>query len=144
MYQLMKPFIDYTNAQMESFARITRSPDIAELTQSGAQGFFRAMQENQSRMLHSDVFSQLTKANVENFSRFVQDFSRSFTAFAYETQGQLTKGVQESTKQMQQAATATSSIVGSAVHEATESMKNATGEISEETDVTLARARRRG
>ena len=144
MYQLMKPFVDYTNAQIESFTRITRSPDIAELTQSGTEGFFRAMQENQSRMLNSEVFSQLTKANVENFSRFVQDFSRSFTAFAYEAQGQLTKGVQESTKQMQQAANVTSSIVGSAVHEATESMKNATEEISEETDVTLAKARRRG
>src|SRR5687767_2460131 len=103
MYQLMKPFIDYTNAQIESFTRITRSPDIAELSRSGAEGFVRAMQENQSRMLHSDVFAQLTQANVENFSRFVQDCSRSFTAFAYETQGQLTKGIQESSKQMQQA-----------------------------------------
>jgi histone H3/H4 len=142
---LTKPLVDYSNAQVQSLARFTQSRDIAELTRSSIENFWQLVQDNQSRFVQSDALKELTKANVENLSRLLQEYSRSFSALAYEAQGQLTRGIQAGTKRFQQVANTASNIVGNAADESTEALKGTAEEIADETDdVTKARGRRRG
>jgi hypothetical protein len=138
-----KPFIDYTNAQIESLTRFAQSRDITQLTRSSIENFWQLVQEHQSRFVHSDALKELTKANFENFSRLAQDYSRSFSALAFETQGQLTRGIQEGTRRMQAVANTTSNLVRTAAVETAETVNDSAEEISEETDVAKARAAKR-
>ena len=142
MYLLTKPFIDYAHAQVESLTRLTQSSDIAEMTRSSVENFWRLVQENQVRFLQSDALTQFTKVNVENFSRFIQDYSRGFSALAVETQGQLTKGIQEGTRQLQQVAGSTSNFVGTAARETADSIKSSSEHVSDESDATRVARRR--
>ena len=140
MYMLTKPLMDYTNAQVESFSRLAQSRDLAELSRSGAENFWRLIQENQTRFLQSDALAQLTKASVDNYSRFIQDSLRSFSTLAFEAQGQMTKGIQEGTKRLQEVANTTSNFVGTAAHETAETAKNAAEQVSEEARTARRRA----
>lgn len=138
-----KPFIDYTNAQVASLTRFAQSRDIAELTRSNIENFWRLVEENQSRFVQCDALKELTKANVENFSRLVHEYTRSWSTLASETQGQLTRGIQEGTRRLQEVANTTSNIVGTAVEKTAETVEDSAEEISEETDVAKARAAKR-
>jgi hypothetical protein len=136
-----KPFIDYTNAQLESLTRFAQSRDIAQLTRSSIENFWQFVQEHQSRFVQSDALKELTKANVENLSRFVRDYSRSFSSLAYETQGQLSKGIQEGTRRLQEVANTATNLVRTAAVETAETVNDSAEEISE--DVSRARAAKR-
>jgi hypothetical protein len=142
MYLLTKPFIDYAHSQVESLTRLTQSSDITEMTRSSAENFWRLVQENQVRFLQSDALTQFTKANVESFSRFIQDYSRGFSALAVETQGRLTKGIQEGTRQLQQVACSTSNFVSTGARETAETVKNTAEHVAEESDATRVARRR--
>ena len=122
MYTLTKPFTDYANAQFETFSRF--------------------MQENQSRFPQPEALSQLIKTNIENYSRFVQECMHGFAMLAFETQGQMSRGVEETARGFQQAAKTTGIIVGETV----ETMNDTMGDTSGETNIANARsaARRRG
>lgn len=141
---LIRPLVDYNNAQLETLRRFAQSRDIVELTRSSMENFWQLVQDNQSRFVQSDALKEFAKANAENFSRLVQQYSRSFSALACETQGQLTRGIQEGTKRFQQIANTTSNIVGTAAAETTQAVKQTAEEAAEEADVTKARGRRHG
>ena len=136
-----KPFIDYTNAQVESLTRFAQSRDIAELTRSNIENFWQLVQEHQSRFVQSDALKELTKANVENLSRFVQDYARSFSTLASATQGQFSRGIQEGTRRLQEVANTASNLARTAAVEAAETVNDSAEEISE--DVSRARAAKR-
>lgn len=138
---ITKPFIDYTNAQLESLTRFAQSRDIAQLTRSSIENFWQFVQEHQSRFVQSDALKELTKANVENLSRLVQDYSRSFSTLAYETQGQFSRGIQEGTRRLQEVANTTSNLVRTAAVETAETVNDSAEEISE--DAARARAAKR-
>ena len=78
----IQPVVDYTNAQVQTLTRFAQSRDIAELTRSNIENFWRLVQENQTRFIQSDALKDLTRANFENYSRFLQEYSRSVLALA--------------------------------------------------------------
>lgn len=142
---LIKPVVDYNNAQIQTLSRFAQSRDVVELTRSSVENFWKLVQENQSRFVQSDALKELAKANIENFSRFIEQYVRSFSALAYEAQGQFTRGIQEGSKRFQQVANAASSIAGTAADETAEMLKSSAEEVADEADdVAKARGRRRG
>jgi hypothetical protein len=142
---LTKPFIDYTNAQIETLTHFAKSPELAELTRSNIENFWQLVQESQSRVLQSRAFTEWSKANVENLSRLTQEYSRTLSDVASQTQTELSRGIQEGTRRFQQVANTASNIVGTAAQETAEAVKGTAEEIADETDdTTKARGRRRG
>jgi hypothetical protein len=141
---LIQPVTDYTHAQVESLTRFAQSRDIAELTRSSVENFWRLVQENQSRFFQSDALTQLVKANVENWSRFAQDYSSALYSVVSEAQSQFTRGIQDGTRVLQQAANTGSNIVRTAAEETTDAVKVSAEEAAEEThDLAKARSGRR-
>ena len=116
MYQLTQPYINYTNAQLESVRN--------------------AMQQNPMALMQPEALSQLMKTSIENYSRFVQELTQSFSTLASEAQGQMSRTIEESARTVQQAARTGGIIVAETVDT----------ETSGEIDIANARAsaRRRG
>jgi hypothetical protein len=137
---LTKPFIDWTNAQVETFTRFARSPEIAEWTRSSVDDFWRVVQENQSRIIQSDAFAEWTNANIENFRRFAEEYSRALFAVASQAQAEFTRGIQEGTSRLQQVARTASNIAGAAADEVSQAVNASAEEVAEETE-DLAKAR---
>lgn len=113
MYQLTQPYINYTNAQLESVRN--------------------AMQQNPMAFMQPEALSQLMKTSIENYSRLVQELTESFSTLASEAQGQMSRTVEEGARTVQQAARTTSIIVG----------ETADTETSGEIDIANARSARR-
>ncbi|HSF56871.1 MAG TPA: hypothetical protein VLD83_02270 [Candidatus Binatia bacterium] len=63
---LTKPFIDYTNAQVETLTRFAKSPEIAELTRSSIENFWQLVQESQSRLIQSRGFVDDVRTRFES------------------------------------------------------------------------------
>jgi hypothetical protein len=131
---LTKPFIDYTNAQIEILTRFAKSPEIAELTRSNIENFWQLVRESQSRVLQSRAFTEWSKANVENLSRLTQEYSRTLSDVASQTQTELSRGIQEGTRRLQQVANTASNIVGIAADESAQAVKGAAEEGAEATE----------
>jgi len=140
---LLQPFANWANANIETFSRFARSPELLELTRNNIDNFWRVAQENVTRFTQSGVFADWTKANVENFSRFAQEYSRSVLAVASETQGEISRNVREGTRRLQQVASIAGNLVSTSAEEAGKAVRDTAEEVSEETDEQRARARRR-
>lgn len=140
---LLQPFASWTNANIETFSRFARSPELLELTRNNIDNFWRVAQENVSRFTQSGVFAEWTKANVENFSRFAQEYSRSVLAVASETQGEITRNVREGTRRLQQVASITGNLVSNTADETARAVRDTAEEASDEADEQRARGRRR-
>lgn len=140
---LLQPFANLANANIETFSRFARSPELAELTRKNIENFWRVAQENISRVTQSGVFAEWTRANVENFSRFAQDYSRSVLTVASETQGEITRNVQEGTRRLQQVASITGDLVRTSAEETGKAVRDTAEEVADEADEQRARSRRR-
>jgi gas vesicle protein len=140
---LIRPFIDWTNAQVETFTRFAKAPEIAELTRSNIENFWQLVRESQSRIFQSRAFTEWNKANVENFSRLAQEYSRTLSDVASQAQTELTRGIQEGTRRLQQVANTASNIAATAADETGRAVKASAEEVAEETDVAKAKAGRR-
>jgi hypothetical protein len=136
---LMQPFVNWTNAQVETFTRFAKSPEIDELTRSNIETFWQLVQESQSRIIQSRAFTEWTKANVENFSRLAQEYSRTLSDVASQTQTELTRGIQEGTRRLQKVADTATNIVGTVADETGRAVKASAEEVLEETDVAKAK-----
>lgn len=140
---LIQPFINFTQANVETFARFAKSPEIAKLTRSNIEDSWRITQEHLSRVTQSDAFSEWTKSNVDNFSRFAQEYSRTFYTLASETQSEVTRGLQAGTRRLQQVANRSSNILSVSAEAASKAVQNTAEEVADETEEKVKTARRR-
>jgi hypothetical protein len=67
----------------------------------------------------SDAFTELTKQNVENFSRFASQYAASIYAIASHTEAEITRGVQEAARRFEQVTSTASNLISVSTHEVT-------------------------
>jgi hypothetical protein len=140
---LAKPFIDWANTNVEIFTRFANSPEIAELTRTNLENFWKVTQDNVARVTQSGVYAGWTKANLENFSRLAQDYSRALSEVASETQAEMAKGIQEATSRFQQVAKVASDSVNASAREATRAAGAAVEEAVKAAGASTQEVRRR-
>jgi hypothetical protein len=141
---LIQPFVDWTNANVETFTRLAKSPELAEVTRKNVDSFWRVAQENLTRVAQSDAFAEWTKANVDNFSRLTQEYSRNLYTAASEAQAEITRELQEGTRRLQQVANLSSNIIGFSAEETAKTVGASVEEGAEEIEERARATRRRG
>lgn len=125
---LVKPIVDYTNANIETFSRFAKSPELANFTRAAIEQYWRAIQENLTRVTQSDAFAELTRQNVENFSRFASDYARSVYAIASQTEAEITRGVQEAARRFEQVTNTASNLISLSTREVSKAVGNSAQE----------------
>jgi hypothetical protein len=119
---LIKPLVDLTNANIETFSRFAKSPEIANFTRAAIEQYWRAIQDNLTRVTQSDAFAELTKQNVENFSRFASEYARGVYMIASQTEAEITRGVQEAARRFEQVSNTASNLISVSTREVTKAV----------------------
>jgi hypothetical protein len=140
---LIEPFVKWTNANVEAFVRFAKSPEVAELNRTNIDAFFRVPQEYLSRLTQSGAYAEWTKANLDNFSNFTQEYVRKSYAVASEAQAELTRGIREGTRRLQEVSKLSSNIAGISADETARAVTSFAEE-GEEAEEKARAARRRG
>ena len=125
---LVKPLVDLTNANIETFSRFAKSPEIANFTRAAIEQYWRAIQDNLTRVTQSDAFAELTKQNVENFSRFASEYARGIYTIASQTEAEITRGVQEAARRFEQVTSTASNLISLSTREVTRAVDSSAQE----------------
>ncbi len=126
MQNSVQPFINFVHANIDSFSRFSKSPEIAEVTKVGFEKYFEFVQETLQRVSHSEAFIEeymeamqynlillqrvsrseafieWTQASLDNYVRFVNEVTGS--TFGAIAQGQefLNRQAEESGRRLKQ------------------------------------------
>ncbi|MFZ2852490.1 MAG: hypothetical protein WAZ34_00060 [Rhodocyclaceae bacterium] len=77
MINIIQPFVDLTNANLQATSRFIQTPEMSELTQSNTDKFSKMAQESFMQMMQSDALKQWMGETTQNFSRFVSTYTQS-------------------------------------------------------------------
>jgi hypothetical protein len=137
MYNVVQPFVNLTNANIETFSRFANSREINDLAKSSASKYWDVVQENLSKVAESDAFAQWTRAMIDNYVRFANEYAKNMYSIVSQGQEFVSQQVEEGSKRFQRIA----DITGRTVEAGADALKSATDEVSNEADQQLARAR---
>lgn len=86
MINIIQPFVDLTNANLQATSRFIQTPEMRELAQSNMDKFSKVAQESFMQIAQSDALKQWTRETTQNFSHFASAYMQS--VFRLTTQGQ--------------------------------------------------------
>jgi hypothetical protein len=101
MQNLVQPFVDWTNANLEIFSRFAKSPEIAQVTKNGLEKYLEFVQETLGRIGSSDALAEWNRAAVDNYARFVNDYTQSVYAIVSQSQDFISRQVQQSARRLE-------------------------------------------
>lgn len=102
MHSTIQPFINYANANMALISRLSQSPEIEELARANIDKSIEVAQQSLADFARSDVFADLMRSSMENYSRFVSEMTRSVFGSILESQAFVTRRVEEASQRVEQ------------------------------------------
>jgi len=107
-YNAMRPFIDLTNANIESFLRFARSPEISEVAKVGFEKYLEFANASFTRLVASNAFAEWNRAVLNNYSHFTTQYVENLSSIAAQTQELMSRQAEQGTRSLQQISEATS------------------------------------
>ena len=107
-YNAMRPFIDLTNANIESFLRFARSPEVSEVAKVGVEKYLEFANDSFTRLAGSSAFAEWSRAVLNNYSHFATQYVENFSSIAAQTQELMSRQAEQGTRSLQQISEATS------------------------------------
>lgn len=95
MQNLVQPFFNWSNANLEIFSRFAKSPEIAKVTKNGLEKYLELVQETVGRIGGSDALVEWNRAAVDNYARFVNDYTQSVYGMVSQSQDFISRQVQQ-------------------------------------------------
>ncbi len=126
MYNIMQPYVNLINANIENFSRFRNDPEITDLTKENAIQFLELAQENASKVAGSDALTNLTRTAIDNYVRFANEWAQQFY-------GIMSQGQQFVSRQMEEG--------NRAVEAGVKSAKSAGDEVLKDSEQQFSRAR---
>jgi hypothetical protein len=107
-YNAMRPFIDLTNANIESFLRFARSPEVSEVAKVGVEKYLEFANDSFTRLAGSSAFAEWSRAVLNNYSHFATQYVESLSSIAAQTQELMSRQAEQGTRSLQQISEASS------------------------------------
>ena len=107
-YNAMRPFIELTNANIESFLRFARSPEISEVAKVGFEKYLEFANASFTRLAASNAFAEWNRAVLNNYSHFATQYVESLSSITAQTQELISRQTEQGTRSLQQISEATS------------------------------------
>jgi hypothetical protein len=130
MYNILKPVVDLTNANIETLSRFANSREVTELAKDSASKYLGLVQDNMAKVAGSDAFATCLQTTIDNYVRFANDYTKNVYGIVAQGQEFVTRQVEEGNKRLAQVA----DISGRVVQGGTESVKSAGKEAVNEAD----------
>jgi len=86
MHNIFEPYVNLINANLETFSRFMNAREITDLTKQSALKFLEVAQENASKVAGSDALANWTRAVIDNYVRFSNEYAQQ--VFGIVSQGQ--------------------------------------------------------
>ena len=116
MYNIFKPVVDLTNANIETLSRFANSREVTELAKDSASKYLGLVQDNMAKVAGSDAFATCLQTTIDNYVRFANDYTKNVYGIVAQGQEFVTRQVEEGNKRLAQVA----DISGRAVQAGTE------------------------
>jgi len=114
MLNPIQPFLNLTNANIETFARFAKSREISDVTKAGVDTYIEFVNDSLTRVVQSDAFAEWTRGTVNNYSSFIKQYTQSVFAIVAQSQEFMSHQAEEGTRSLQQISEATSRAVNAA------------------------------
>jgi hypothetical protein len=137
MYNILQPYVNLTNANIEAFARFINAREIVDLTKHGAIKFLEVAQENAAKVAASDAVANLTRTAIDNYVRFVNEYTQQVYGIVLQGQEFVSRQMEEGNRRFAEIA----DISNRAVEAGVQSAKSAGDEAVNEADQQLSRGR---
>jgi hypothetical protein len=102
MQNTIQPFVNLANANIAVFTRFAQSPEVAELTQDAIQKTLAVTQDSLSKVSRTNAFTEYSRTLVENYARFVQEYTANLYSVAAQSQAFLSNQVEQGTRRLGQ------------------------------------------
>lgn len=138
MYNILQPYVNLTNANVEAFSRFINAREITDLTKQSAIKFLDVAQENASKVAGSDALANLTRAVIDNYVRFANEYAQQFYGIVSQGQEFVSRQMEEGNRRFAQIA----DISNRAVEAGVRSAKSAGDEAVNDADQQRGRQQR--
>ena len=102
MQNTIQPFVNLANANIAVFTRFAQSPEVAELTQDAVQKTLAVTQDSLSKVARTTAFTEYSRTLLENYARFVQEYTANLYSIAAQSQAFLSNQVEQGTRRLGQ------------------------------------------
>ena len=96
----VRPFVNLANANIAAFARFASSPEVNNITQESADRVLTLANDNLNKVTRTRAFEEWTRALVDNYARFTQEYVNSVYGTIARTQQFLSRQVEEGSRQI--------------------------------------------
>ena len=126
MYNIFQPYVNLMNANIETFSRLANAREVTEPAKDSAIKSAKVLQENMSKIAGSNAYADLTKATIDNYVRFVNEYFQNVYGIVSQGQEFLSQQVEGGQRRL----FAVADISRRTVEKAAQSGKSASEEVS--------------
>jgi len=137
MYNILQPYVNLTNANIETFSRFMNAREITDLTKQSATKLLEVTQENASKVAGSEALANLTCAAIDNYVRFANEYTQQVYGIVSQGQEFVSHQMEEGNRRFAQIA----DISTRAVKAGVQSVKSTGDEAVNEDDQQVSRVR---
>jgi hypothetical protein len=104
MYNVFAPYVNLMNANIKALSRYVNAQQVTQLAKDSAGESRKIVQESISMIADSNAYSELTKAIIDNYARFTNEWLQN--TFGIVSQGQqfMNRQVEEGQRRLSVAA----------------------------------------
>jgi len=128
MYNVFQPYVTLLNANIEALSRFVNAQDVKELAKDSATKSAKVVHENTSKLAGSNAYADLTKATIDNYVRFTNEWLQNVSGLVSQGQEFVNQQAEEGQRRLSEVA----EISRRTVEAAAQSGKSATEEVTQQ------------
>ena len=104
MDNVVQPFVNLTQANIDTFTRFAQSKEVTELARDSLNETVGAFQRTAERLTQSKAFAEWTRAWADNYARFVHEYSQAVLGLAVQSQTFLGRQIEQGAQRVERVA----------------------------------------
>jgi hypothetical protein len=126
MYNIFQPYVNLMNANIETFSRFANTREVTDVAKESAVKSAKVLQENASKIAGSNAYAELTRAMIDSYVRFANEYTQNLYGIVSQGQEFVSQQVEEGGRRFSQIA----DISRRTVETAAQSGKSASEEVT--------------
>ncbi len=104
MYNIFQPYVNLINANIETLSRFANAREITDVAKDSAVKSVQVLQENASKIGGANAYADLTKATIDNYVRFADEYQQNVNGIVSQGQQFMSQQAEEGQRRLSQVA----------------------------------------
>ena len=104
MQSQIQPFVKLAQSNMDLLTRFSTSPEMTSEANANVNQLFKLVSESSMNLMQSGAFANMIQGMLKNYTEFLTELSQSSVEMMSQGQAAMTRQVEESTKDVVDAA----------------------------------------